>query len=103
MIDNKTFWQTVKLILFDKAGSNSKITLIHNNTIISDDKEVAETMNDYFLSITDSFGLTENREVIKSTEGVSGPIDRAMIKYSKQPCTGKVKRFAQINDFFQLE
>ena len=60
----------MKPILSDKGRSNSKITLIENDTIISNDKEVAETLNDYFVSITDSLGLTENSEVISSTEGL---------------------------------
>ena len=59
--DNKKFWKTVKSVLSDKGRSNSKITLIENDTIISNDKEVAETLNDYFVSITDSLGLTENK------------------------------------------
>ena len=65
----------MKPVLSDKGRSNSKITLIENDTIISNDKEVAETLNDHFVSITDSLGLTENSEVILSTEGVSDPID----------------------------
>ena len=75
----------MKPILSDKGRSNSKITLIENDTIISNDREVAETLNGYFVSITDSLGLTENSEVISSTEGVSDPIDRAIIKYSNHP------------------
>ena len=49
------------------------MVLIENDTIISNDKEVAETLNDYFVSIADSLGLTENSEVILSTESVSDP------------------------------
>ena len=67
----------MKRILSDKGRSNSKITLIENDTIISNDKEVAETLNDFCASITDSLDLTENSEVISSTEGVLDPIDRA--------------------------
>ena len=62
--DNKKFWKTVKPVISDKGQSNSRITLIENDTIISNDKEVAETLNGYFVSITDSLGLTESSEVI---------------------------------------
>ena len=75
----------MKPVLFDKCRYNSKITLIENDTIISNDKEVAETLSDSFVSITDSLGLTENSEVILSTEGVSDPIDRAIIKCANHP------------------
>ena len=67
--DNKKVWKAAKPVLSDKGRSNSKTTLIDNNTTISNDKEVAETMNNYFVSITDSLGLTENREFTISTEG----------------------------------
>ena len=93
----------MKPILSDKGRSNSKITLIENDTIISNDKEVAETLNDYFVSITDSLGLAENSEVISSTEGVSDPIDRAIIKYSNHPSIRKIRSFAQNDNFFELQ
>ena len=51
--DNKKFWRTVRPVLSDKGRSHSKITLIENDMIVSNDKEVAETLNDYFVSITD--------------------------------------------------
>ena len=82
--DNKKFWKTVKPVLSDKGQSSSKIILIENDTIISNDNEVAETLNGYFISITDSLGLTENTEVI-----VSDPIDSAIIKYSNHPSIRK--------------
>ena len=85
-------------ILSDKGRSNSKITIIENDTIISNDKEVAETLNDYFVSITDSLGLTDNSEVVSSTEGVSDPIDRAIIKYSNHPSLRNIRKFAQSNE-----
>ena len=44
----------MKPVLSDKGRSNSKITRIENDMIISHDKEVAETLNDYFVSIIDS-------------------------------------------------
>ena len=92
--DSKKFWKTVKPVLSDKSRSNSNITLIDNDTIISKDKEVAETMNDYFISITNSLGLTENREVTISTNGLSDPIEKAIMKYSKHPSIRKIRSFA---------
>ena len=90
-------------VLSDKGRSNSKIALIENDTIISNDKEVAETRNDYFVSVIDSLGLTENCEVISSTEGVSDPIDRAIIKYLNHPSIRKIRNFAQSDDSFRFQ
>ena len=101
--DNKKFWKTVKPVLSDKGQSSSKITLIENDTIISNDNEVAETLNGYFVSITDSLGLTENSEVVSNTEGVSDPIDSAIIKYSNHPSIRKIRNFAQNDDSFKFQ
>ena len=88
----------MKPILSDKGRSNLKITLIENDTIISNDKEIAETLNDYFVSITDSLGLMDKSVVVSSTEGVSDPIDRATIKYSNHPSIRNIHSFAQSNE-----
>ena len=88
----------MKPILSDKGRSNFKITLIENDTIISNDKEIAETLNDYFVSITDSLGLMDKSVVVSSTEGVSDPIDRATIKYSNHPSIRNIHSFAQSNE-----
>ena len=102
--DNKKFWRTVTPTLSDKGRSNSKITLIENGTIITNAKEFAETLNDYFVSITDSLGLKDNSEVVSSKEGVSDPIDRAIIKYSNHPSIRNIHNFAQSNeDPFKLQ
>ena len=57
----------------------------------------------YFVSITDSLGLAENSEVIPSTEGVSDPIDRAIIKYSNHPSIRKIRSLAQNDNFFTFQ
>ena len=48
-------------------------------------------------------GLTENSEVISSTEGVSDPIDSAIIKYSNHPSIRKIRNFAQSDDSFKFQ
>ena len=77
--DNKKFWNTVKPFISNKNKAKAKITLIEDERIISKDEEVAETLNDYFVTVTDSLGLTENCEIITSTEGITDPIDQALI------------------------
>ena len=44
-MDNKIFWKTITPFLSSKAPSLSRIiTLIENETTISDDQKVAETL-----------------------------------------------------------
>ena len=49
--DNKQFWRTVKPLLSDKSKSNEKITLVEDNKITSEDKDIAELLNFFFLML----------------------------------------------------
>ena len=76
--------------------------MIEDERIISKDEEVAETLNNYFVTVTDSLGLTENSEIITSTEGVTDPIDQALIKYSNHPSIRKFRSFVQHDGLFHF-
>ena len=49
--DNKKFWKTVKPFFSDKSQSQNKIVLTEGERIISNDVEVAETMNEFLLPL----------------------------------------------------
>ena len=76
--DNKKFWKTVKPFFSDKLQSKSKIVLIEDETIISNDVEVAESMNEFFITATDSLGINENSNYENTTEGIIHPVDKAI-------------------------
>ena len=69
--------------------------MIEDERIISKGEEVAETLNNYFVNVTDSFGITENSEIITSTCDVTDPIDQALIKYSNHPSIRKIRSLVQ--------
>ena len=50
--DNKLFWKSVEPFFSDKASNSSKITLAEENNIISDEEEIANIMNNYFINAT---------------------------------------------------
>ena len=51
LTENRTFWKTAKLFLAEKSKKISKITLIENNQVISQNKEIAKIFSKYFISI----------------------------------------------------
>ena len=62
--NNKIFWKTVKPFLSDKIVSKEQITLVENDKIISEDSDVAQSLN----SLNDCNGtLTHNHLVRKRT------------------------------------
>ena len=53
-MSNKNFWKTVKPFISNKTNRNeSDIILIENNKVIKDRKNVANTLNKYFISIAE--------------------------------------------------
>ena len=57
--DNKRFWKVVKPLFSNKVQTSSCITLLENNIVNSDEKEVAEILNDYFTNITQTLGTLQ--------------------------------------------
>ena len=101
--DNKKFWKTVKPFFSDKLQSKSKIVLIEDETIISNDVEVAETMNEFFITATDSLGINENSNYENTTEGIIHPVDKAIHKFSNHPSILKIKDHYQNADSFNVQ
>ena len=46
--DNKMFWKTVKPFLSDKATNIKKNTLVDNDKVISDDKQLCKIFSNFF-------------------------------------------------------
>ena len=63
---NKLFWKSVKPSFSDKGSNSSKITLVEENNIISDEEEIANTMNNYFINVTKPLNLKKQHEVGRS-------------------------------------
>ena len=50
IVDNKQFWRTVKPWFSDKTKSNEKITLVEDETVITQDEKNAELLNLFYSS-----------------------------------------------------
>ena len=54
IIENKNFWEIIKPFITNKNGlSNNNITLIHNNSVIMDDKELTSLFNDHYINVVE--------------------------------------------------
>ena len=83
--DNKRFWFTMKPFFSDKGAGTSKITLVEDDKIISEDQDVANTLNSFFDNAVPSLGLYIPEEHIMETTGVTDPIEAIILKYSRHP------------------
>ena len=83
--DNKRLWKTVKPFISDKSSSKSRITLIEEGKIMSNESGVAETFNNFFVTITDSLGIVKNGDIVLLSEEISGPIDQILFRFLSHP------------------
>ena len=51
LTESRTFWKTVKPFLTDKTNKTSRITLIEEERVISQDHLIAKTFSEYFINI----------------------------------------------------
>ena len=71
VVDNKTFWKTVKPLFSEKHFSNNKITLVEDDEIISTDNEITLVEDDEIISIDNKITLVEDDEIISTDNEIT--------------------------------
>ena len=104
MTENRNFWKTVKPFLTDKTNKTSRITLIEEERVISQDHLIAKTINEYFINIPiKNMPKNQKYESFDSSEGnpVSSIIKKYQnhqsIKLTKTKNKFKTFRFSETN------
>ena len=100
--DNKKFWKTVKPAFSDKPHQSKKIVLVDNDDIISNDADIAETINKFFVTIAESLSIRETPNKPASTEGLPDPVFAAINKFSNHPSIIKIKDTCHRSESFSF-
>ena len=103
--DNKKFWENVNPLFSDKTKSQSKITLVENNKIITDDKELAQTFNDFFKNAVNNLNIDRSVEHEESAEAIDDPVEKAIYMFKSHPSILKIKEvvgYKSLNDEFNF-
>ena len=58
--DNRKFWKTIKLIFSNKGLNPNKLMPKENNRLITEEKELATVLNNFFLNIIESLDLKKD-------------------------------------------
>ena len=58
---------------------------MENEVLVTDDREVANIFNEYFISITEVLGIQEPKDILMPIEGLHDPIEVAIKKFSSHP------------------
>ena len=64
--------------------------MTEGETIISNDFEVEETLNYFFVTITDSPGINENPNNENVSVEILGPVEKAVQKFANHPSILKI-------------
>ena len=83
--DNKLFWKSVKPFFNDKGSNSLKIKLVEENNIITDEEEIANIMNNYFINVTKTLNLKKPHGVGRSGENEFENHIRINMIYEKYP------------------
>ena len=89
--DNRKFWISVKPHFNDKVKTSSAIVLMENDEIVSEDRAVANILNDYFSNITKSLNIADNNENIATGYEISDPVTADIEKYRSRPSVMLIK------------
>ena len=101
--DNKKFWKCIRPFFSDKQKVfQNDIILIEKDVIISDDKEVSETFNKYFVDIVKNLDIEplilDNEDEIHSND----TLDYIVNKYSKHASILKIKEYVNVEEKFSF-
>ena len=61
---DKQFWKTVKPCLTDKTLKGERITLIENEKVVSDERELVKIFNEYFSNILPNLDIQRLPSII---------------------------------------
>ena len=92
----------MKPFFSDKALGKNTITLVEGNDIISEDVEVANTLNSFFKNAVKHLGITIPSEYITDTFNVNDPIDNIIVKFSNHPSIININNNIEKSSFFSL-
>ena len=102
LTDNKKFWNTIKPLFSNGSSKTGKITLVENEEIITEDKEIAETFNKFFIDAVSSLGIQENNALLNNTADLSDPVLIAVKKFQDHPSIVEIKQHVSIESEFSF-
>ena len=82
--------------LSDKCTHTSKISLVNEGNVISDDLELAKTFNNFFENAVDDLEIKEYESDLSLDITSTDPIDSVIMKYQNHP------RIIMINENLKL-
>ena len=100
---NKKFWKTCKPFFSTKDTPSEKMTLVENGEVLSDDIDIAECMNDYFINITETLNIRKwpGDNSNNQNEDI---VNKAIFKYKNHPSIKMIKdKLGEVDNKFEFQ
>ena len=89
---NKTFWKTISPLFSNKSYlTNSRITLLENGTILSEEAKVADTFNYIFSNVVKELKIQKDGNLLTGIIEETDPVLKAIKKYKNHPSILRIK------------
>ena len=66
------------------------MTIVEGEQIITEDKEIAETMGNFYKTAVDNIGINKITGYEQSIDGIDDPIEAAVQKFANHPSILKI-------------
>ena len=104
IVENKTFWKTIKPYFTDKGINHDKITLVENEETVSDNKEISETLNNFFSEVVANLNLPQYDDPSENVEYIEDPVARAVEKHKNHSSIRLIKEnYRNTNNIFHFD
>lgn len=106
MRDNKLFWDVTKPLVTGKSKIKSKITLVENNEIVSDDQKVAEILNNNFVDAVTNLGIEKlyvGEVEKKNHSSMEQKIDSILEEYKSHPSIVMINHKVTVTTKFKFK
>ena len=77
--------------------------MVQGNKIISEDKDVAETFNSFFINSRKSLNISENQMLLTRNSHITNPLGKVIKKFENHPSIIEIKRNVTVDKIFSFE
>ena len=96
------FWKNIEPLLPDKGISTTSIFLIGDDKMITEDTEVANTLNMHFETAVNSIGITENKQLLTENGNLEDSIEISIKKFKNHPSILSIDQDINVEQSFQF-
>ena len=89
-------------MLSNKFVNSAKITLVDNEKIITNDKEIVKVLKDFFSNIIKNLNIPHKSHTYSVIEILRDPTLKAILKYCKHPCFLAISRKTKSGPVFSF-